>query len=226
MVVKQPPVEVAAETQESGPRMTYEEYLKWANEDLRTEWVNGEVIIQMPLKPLHQRLSEFLDRILGLFIGVFGLGVLHTAPIEVKLWADGPSREPDLLFVSNEHLDRLTPERVVGAPDLVVEIVSDDSVHRDRVDKFDQYEAAGVPEYWIIDNRPDQHRAWFYRLDTNGQYQQVAVGTDGVYRSTVLPGFWLRLDWLWSESPNELSALAEIIGPEQFAEALRRASSK
>ena len=228
MVIKEPPVKTPGteeQSQEQRLRMTYEEYLQWANEDVHAEWVNGEVIVQMPPKDLHQRIANFLDRVIGLFVTIFGLGRLYTAPFEVKLWAEGPSREPDLLFVAKEHLDRITPERVVGAPDLVVEIVSDDSVHRDRVDKFDQYEAAGVPEYWIIDNRPNQHRAWFYRLDSNGHYQQVAVDTDGIYRSTVLPDFWLRLAWLWEESPNELNALAEIIGPEPFADALRRASS-
>ena len=228
MVIKEPPVKtpgIEEQPQEQRLRMTYEEYLQWANEDVHAEWVNGEVIVQMPPKNLHQIVAEFLQFIMRGFIRKHELGFLRGAPFEVKLWEGGPSREPDLFFLAKDHLDRLTPERVVGAPDLIVEVVSDDSVHRDRVDKFDQYETAGVPEYWIIDNRPNQHRAWFYRLDSSGQYQQVAVGTDGIYRSTVLPGFWLRLAWLWEESPNELNALAEIIGPEQFAEALRRASS-
>ncbi|MER3485893.1 MAG: hypothetical protein C4345_07940, partial [Chloroflexota bacterium] len=70
------------------------------------------------------------------------------------------------------HLDRLTPERVVGPPDLIIEVVSEDSEHRDRVDKFNEYEAAGVPEYWIVDNRPQRRRAYFYRLGAEGQYWQ------------------------------------------------------
>lgn len=202
--------------------MSYEEYLAWVGEDIRAEWVNGEVIVFMPPKHWHQVLVVFLDRVMGLFVQVFDLGYLQVAPFELKIKPDGPSREPDLMFLSKAHLDRLTSERIVGPPDLIIEIISSDSVHRDRVDKFDEYEAGGVPEYWIIDNRPEQQRAWFYQLDSNGQYQAAPV-VDGIYRSAALPGFWLRVDWLWAAQPDPLRALAEIIGLERMAEALRRA---
>jgi Uma2 family endonuclease len=55
---------------------------------------------------------------------------------------DGPARQPDLLFVAREHLDRLTETRLSGPADFVVEVVSDDSVARDRADKFYEYQAA------------------------------------------------------------------------------------
>ena len=145
------------------------------------------------------------------------------APFELKITPDGNSREPDLMFLAKQHLERLTTERVVGPPDLIIEIVSDDSTHRDRVDKFDEYEAGGVLEYWIIDNRPRRQRALFFQLDDQGHYQSVPVGADGIYRSAVLPSFWLQVDWLWAEQPDVLRALAEVIGPEQMAQALRKA---
>jgi Uma2 family endonuclease len=89
------------------------------------------------------------------------------------------------------------------------------------VDKFDEYETGGVPEYWLIDNRPHRQRASFYHLDETGRYQSVPIEVDGIYKSIVLPGFWLRLAWLWAEQPDILQALAEVIGPERVAEALR-----
>ena len=204
-------------------RMTYEEFLAWADEDVHAEWKDGKVTVHIPQKPPHQILSQFLSYILGLYIRIRELGRLYVAPIEVKLWSGGPAREPDLVFVSNDHLDRVTAERIIGAPDLVVEIVSDDSVHRDRVDKLDDYETIGVSEYWIIDNRLNQNRAWFYRLDQFGQYQLVPIGPDGIFHSEIIPGFWLRLGWLWVAQPNELRALAEIVGPDEFAQAMQRA---
>ena len=100
-------------------------------------------------------------------------------------------------------------------------MVSDDSVHRDRIDKLDEYERAGVREYWVIDNRPGQQRAWFYQLGSPRIVEHIIVGVDDIYRSAVLPGFWLRQAWLWEESPDVLRAVAELIGPEQMAEALR-----
>jgi len=210
----------------SGLRMSYEEYLSWTGEDMHAEWVNGEVIVHMPPKTLHQMLMSYLDRLLGIFVTVFDLGAVHVAPFEVRLGPDGPSREPDLLFISKAHLDRLTAERVAGPPDLIVEIVSDDSAHRDRVDKFDEYEAAGVAEYWVIDNRPQRQRAWFYVRDEAGRFRPVPVGDDGLYRSVVLPGLTLRLNWLWQAQPDLLAALAQVIGPERLAEALRAAAGR
>ena len=203
--------------------MSYEEFLAWADEDTHAEWVNGEVIIDMPPLHPHQILIEFLDRLIGLFVNVFDLGQLRVAPFELKIIPEGNSREPDLMFITKQNLERLTTERVVGPPDLIIEIVSDDSTHRDRVDKFDEYEAGGVLEYWIIDNRPRRRRALFFQLDDQGHYQSVPVGADGIYCSAVLPDFWLRVDWLWAEQPDVLRALAEVIGPEQMAQALRKA---
>jgi Uma2 family endonuclease len=47
-------------------RMSYEEYLAWSDEDIRAEWVNGEVIIHMPVKPIHQIVLGFLSQLLRL----------------------------------------------------------------------------------------------------------------------------------------------------------------
>ena len=204
-------------------RMSYEEWLRWAGEDNHSEWVNGEVIIFMPPKAPHQILISFLHYLIGTFVEVMQLGRTLLSPIEVRL-PQGSAREPDLLFLRTEHLDRMTAERIVGPLDLVVEIISDESVHRDRVDKFDEYEAAGVLEYWILDNRPGRQRAQFFQLDEQGRYRLIPVEADGIYRSQVLPGFWLQVEWLWAEQPDALRAIAAVIGPEQMAAALRRAA--
>ncbi len=228
MAVKEPPVQVATpKTGETTLRMSYEEFLQWADEDVHAEWVDGEVIIEMPPQDPHQVLVTFLIQVIGFFARVSGIrGHLLAAPFEVRLWAGGPAREPDIVFVAPEHLERVTPERIVGAPDLVIEIVSDSSVRRDRVDKFDNYEKAGVREYWVLDNRPNQKRAWFYQLDADGKFRETPPDAQGIYHSAVLPDFWLRVEWLWDEEPNELRALAQVVGPERFAEALRQAQQK
>jgi Uma2 family endonuclease len=140
------------------------------------------------------------------------LGKIISAPFEVKLWPDGPSREPDLLFVSNDNLERLGEKRFDGGPDLVVEIVSAGSVREDKVRKFDEYEQAGVSEYWIIDPRQRQETAEFFQRDESGIYQPIEVDEVGVYQSYTLPGFWLNVDWLWMDPlPNHQLKLAEIV---------------
>jgi Uma2 family endonuclease len=199
-------------------RMTYEEFLAWSDEDTRAEWVDGEVIELMPPKLSHQTIASFLANLLSLFVELFKLGRIVPAPFEVRL-SDRSSREPDILFVSTDRLGQLTDECMNGAPDLVIEVVSKDSVQRDREDKFDEYEAAGVREYWIIDNRPRRRRAEFYTLDASGVFQPITV-EDGILRSKALPGFWLRIEWLWEDNPNLLKALAEIVGRDRLTEML------
>ena len=106
----------------------------------------------------------------------------------------GPGREPDLVFVTGEHGERILPDRLEGPADLVVEVGSRTSRRRDRVDKFREYEAAGVREYWLIER--EGMRAEFFGWNADGRYEALPV-EDGVFRSRVLPGFWLRIEWLW-----------------------------
>jgi Uma2 family endonuclease len=206
-------------------KATYEEYLALSHEGLRAEWVNEEIIEDMPPFDVHQRLLVFLSTLIDLFSRLNNIGVVRVAPLELRLRPDGNSREPDLMFIANEHLNRVTEQRVEGAPDLIVEIVSNESVHRDRVDKLDEYESGGVAEYWILDNRPGRNRAQFHQLSESGRYVAVEPDSEGVYHSRVLPGLWLNVDWLWEAQPNALKALAIVVGPDQMADAMRRAVS-
>jgi len=175
----------------------------------------------MPPKEPHQRVVTFLIQLMGLFIQLFQLGRLLPAPFEMRAIPDGSAREPDLLFIAHEHLDRLGQERLSGPADLVVEVISDDSVARDRADKFYEYQEAGVREYWILDSRPGRERTDFFVLDDKARYRAVPPEADGRYHSTVLSGFWLHVDWVTSaEPPAVLTALAQIVGPQKLVEAI------
>lgn len=193
-------------------RSSYADYHRQASETRITEWVDGEMITYMPPLLRHQEISVFLLNLLSAFVTAMKSGKIVAAPFEVKLWPDGPSREPDLLFVSNDNLERLGEKRFDGGPDLIVEIISTSSVREDKVRKFDEYEQAGVAEYWIIDPRRRFETAEFFVLDESGIYQPVEVDEEGVYLSRILPGFWLNVDWLWMDPlPNHQLKLAEII---------------
>src|SRR5438132_14310377 len=142
-----------AELQRSGstlPRMTYEEFLDWADEDTWAEWVDGEVIILSPASLLHQALDTFLLSVLTSFVSFRDLGIVLGPPFQMKTGPDLPGREPDVIFVAREHLDRLRDVYLDGPADLVVEIVSPDSRTRDSQDKLHEQEEGGVPEYWCL----------------------------------------------------------------------------
>lgn len=202
-------------------RMSYEEWLDWDHEGGLSEWVDGEVIQHMPTKGEHQRVVDFLNRLLGLFVRLLHLGMVRSAPFAIRALPDGPGREPDLFFLAAEHMNQLTRDELKGPADLVIEVISNDSVTRDRDEKFAEYQAGGVREYWIIDPRPQRLRADFYVLDPRGRYRPVPLGDDDIYHSTVLPNFWLNTNWLWQEDPDPLLALAEIAGAERVIAALR-----
>ncbi len=187
-------------------RMSYEEFLAWADEDTYAEWVDGEIIMMSPANDRHQDLVRFLTAVLSVFVETSAGGVIRPAPFQMRLADAG--REPDLLFVAQEHLDRLRKTYLDGPADLAVEIVSPESMGRDRGEKFYEYEAAGVREYWLID--PERERAEFYRLE-EGRYRLVEPDAEGRYHSAVLEGFWLTVDWLWQEPlPRVLDVLREL----------------
>jgi Uma2 family endonuclease len=200
-------------------QMSYEQFLAWAGEDTHAEWLNGEVIVFMTAKDDHQNTVELLFTLLTLFARLLGLGKVRVAPFEMRL--SQSSREPDILFVSVRNLNRITASRVQGPADLVVEIVSDDSVNRDRQQKFKEYREAGVPEYWIVDPRPGKLRADFYYLDEEGNYDLFATEDDEKVESRVVEGFWLRPSWLWQAGElDPFLAFCEIRGlsPEKAQE--------
>ena len=197
--------------QEQRLTMSYEAFLEWSDEGTHAEWVDGEIIVFMPPTLIHQRVSFLLATLLSFYARFKNLGEVFTAPVEMRLWPGRSSREPDILFVAREHQDRLTTERLEGAADLVVELVSDSSVGRDRADKFYEYQEAGIPEYWIVDPRPGKQRVDLFRLTSQGTYQAVLPDASGHYHAGVLPGFWFDPDWLWQEPlPDPVTLLARI----------------
>lgn len=190
--------------------MSFEEFLAWGDEDTWAEWVDGEVIVLSPAGTKHQTIMLFLAETLNNFVLMRKLGRVLTAPFLVRL--PDPvrrGREPDIIFIRQENVTRLHPTYFAGAPDLVVEITSPESLARDREEKFAEYEKAGVGEYWLID--PDKEEAEFYRLADNGRYHLVSARREGIYRSHVIPGFWLQIEWLWADPPLAgIEALAQL----------------
>jgi Uma2 family endonuclease len=181
-------------------KISYEQFLEWLDEDTWAEWVDGEVQLMSPVSSEHQEVGSFLIALLKLYVTYRQLGVVRYEPFQMKTGADLPGRSPDILFVSNARRHLLRRTYLDGAADLVVEIVSAESEQRDRVQKFSEYERGGVREYWLID--PERRQAEFYVLGEEGKYALQMKGEQGVYHSTVLEGFWLRVEWLWQLPPE------------------------
>jgi Uma2 family endonuclease len=190
-------------------RMTWDEYLAWDFEEYRAEWVDGEVVLMPPVRADHQFIVQFLYEILIGYVRPRRLGRILLDRMLMKLASRPSGREPDLMFFTTEHADRLKDTYFDGPADLAVEIVSPESDERDRSIKFREYEAGGVPEYWLID--PIRRQAYFYVLGEDGRYRLATISPDGVYTSRAVSGFRLNVDWLWRVPlPDPAEALAEL----------------
>jgi len=201
----------------AGP-VSFDAFLEWMDEDTHAELVDGEIVMASPTSVEHQDIRDFLLGIMGLYLVVHPLGKLLSAPFIIRIPSHLNGREPDILFVKSEHLSRLKPTFLDGPADLVVEITSPESYARDRGAKFVEYEASGIPEYWLID--PLRQVAEFYHLDPDGRYRSAALDTDGRYFSGVLDGFWLKPDWLWQRPLPDISWAAAHIGGAPYARAI------
>ena len=184
--------------------MTYEQFLSDPTVEPHSEWLDGEVIPMPPLHVAQAYEDMFLATIVNLYVDLKQLGVVLREPFQMKLAAGLPGRAPDLIFVANRHRRRIRGTFLAGPADLVVEIVSPESQTRDRVHKFAEYEAGGVPEYWLVD--PDRRTAYFFRRTRAGKYKPVKVGADGTYHSKAVAGFWLKVGWLW-QRPSTMDVL-------------------
>ncbi len=189
-------------------RMTEEEFVAWCDEDTKAEWIDGEVIVASPASLVHVRYASFLLQIMAALARQHDLGEVLGPEFQVRLASQHRRRVPDVLFVAKERADILKANHVEGAPDLVIEIVSPDSLARDWREKYLEYEAAGASEYWIID--PMSRRVEVYALGEDGKYARLRK-KDRALHSTVLKGFYLKPDWLWQEPlPNPLEILKEL----------------
>jgi Uma2 family endonuclease len=189
-------------------QMTEDEYVSWVlATNANAEWVDGEVVMMSPANIIHQDLEGWLLSVLRMYCGERGLGtVLHN--VLVRLSRRRRFRIPDILFVAKDREGIIEPTMLRAPPDMVVEIVSPDSVSRDWRDKYTEYEEFGIRECWIID--PQAQSFEVYLLDSTGKYQQIKV-TDGEVYSNVIPGFWVKSEWFAPATRvSELEALRQL----------------
>lgn len=175
---------------------------------MRVEWVNGVVIEMASIGDRHDALNRFLENMLEYLLELTGGGRVCQDPMVMKI-PGVSSRAPDLLVLLPEHVDRLQTNIVIGAADLVIEIVSPGSWRTDSVEKFREYETGGVPEYWILD--PEYQTAFFYQLNpVTKQYERIAP-VEGIYQSKMLPKLRLNVAWLWRDPLPGVAERIELV---------------
>ncbi|MFV9506775.1 MAG: Uma2 family endonuclease [Oscillochloridaceae bacterium umkhey_bin13] len=129
---------------------TIADYERLPDDGLRYELINGGLRMTPAPNLAHQTTSGVLFYHLHQLIQLPGLGRVFAAPVDVEL---GPATivQPDLVVILHGGLAQLSEQRIIGPPDLIIEITSPSTASYDRREKRDLYASVGVREYWIAD---------------------------------------------------------------------------
>ncbi len=167
--------------------ITYADYRELDTDDcLWYELLHGELVKKSAPSPRHQSASMNLSSLMHTFAKQQRLGAVYCAPIDVFV-DEYNAPQPDILFIANANKHIVTHDGIMGAPDLVVEILSPSSIRYDRGMKQRLYQRLGVQEYWILD--PKNSSIEVYRL-IEGMYDLVSFAVErGTVDSIALSGF-------------------------------------
>jgi len=192
-----------------GVRMSEAQFEKWSDGDIRAEWIDGEVILLSPANIPHVDLNLWLAGLIREVVDAEECGRVLGVETQVRLQAVKQRRNPDVVFVSHLRQQIIKQTYIDGPPDLVMEIVSPDSVVRDWREKFNAYEKSGVREYWVID--PVNKRVEVYTLGKNGKYTLLKE-SDGRITSKVIRKLSIRPNWLWESPLPKIAKVLKEIG--------------
>jgi len=187
-------------------RVSPEEYLEHYAAT-HHEWVEGVVIRMSPASKTHNLIISFLHDVLRAYLNLNPIGEVMI--INFVMQIGNSFRESDLMVIQNENTGQFTDTAMIGAADICIEVVSPESVARDYGDKFREYEAAGVREYWIID--PLRQQALFYRLQGSGHYELFLPDSNGNYQPQTLPKLSLHIPTLWQDPLPDIFQVTALV---------------
>jgi Uma2 family endonuclease len=171
--------------------LTYADYAAIPADGLRHEIIDGEHIVNPAPNLYHQHVSRHLQFQLLMEIELKGHGVVINAPVDLQL-SQHDIVQPDLVFVSIARSKIMTPAKIKGIPDLVVEILSPTNSKHDTFVKRMLYQRSGIPEYWIVD---PEDQTVLQLVFENGNYREVACQSEIVM--TIAPFARIDLSRIW-----------------------------
>ena len=175
---------------------TYEDYKRLPEDGRRYEIIEGVLYTAAAPNFDHQYTVGEIFAALRAHIREHRLGIVISAPFEVRLPGVARVVQPDVLFITSKRTPRRGAVRFTGAPALIVEVLSRSTARTDKVVKFTAYERAGVREYWLVD--PRTRSVEVYSLSEKGAYEMSGQYTPGeTVTSTVLSDLALPVDDLF-----------------------------
>ena len=181
---------------------TYADYLKWTIDE-RLELIKGKIFRMSPApNRRHQHYTGHLFRKLGNFLERKSCQV-YIAPFDVRLPRKSNEDkdvitvvQPDICVVCDP--SKLDDKGCIGAPDIMVEVLSPGNSKKELRNKYEVYEESGVKEYWIVSPQDEYFLA--YRLNEAGKYVPSRLMAEGdMYETPILPGFILNIGELFAD---------------------------
>jgi Uma2 family endonuclease len=168
--------------------LTYDDYVQFPDDGKRHEVIEGDHYMTPAPRRKHQRASGRLFVALTGFVAPRRLGEVFATPFDVVL-SDENVVQPDLLFVSAARAAIVTEDNIQGAPDLIIEILSESSRKKDEVTKRKLYERFGVLEYWVVDPELELVKIFKLAQQKYGRAVELSKETNDVLTTELLPGF-------------------------------------
>jgi Uma2 family endonuclease len=169
-------------------KQTYDDYLKTPMGG-KYQLIDGEIIEMTSPTPSHQDTVLTLGMLLKKFANENKLGKVFIAPLDIYL-GENETYQPDVFFISKERESIIGEKKIEGAPDLVIEVLSESTAYYDLKKKKAVYEKSGVSEYWIVD--PEEKNIEIYENSTSGFQKIALVESSKTYTSKKLTGFILK----------------------------------
>lgn len=176
---------------------TYADYMRWTIEE-RVELIKGKIFRMSPAPMnIHQSAVGNVFGILWTYLKGKTCEV-RTAPYDVRLYRKSKKDEDILTVVQPDVCVICDPAKIdvrgcIGAPDIVVEVLSHSNTKKELKNKYEVYEESGVKEYWLV--HPSDKTLFRYILGINGKYTPDALyASDDIITTSVLPGLELKLE--------------------------------
>ncbi len=202
-----PAVLSVLQQQWSDEQQRREQFYQDMTEEQKTEFIEGDMIVHSPARNRHIQVTQWIFMLLDTYVRLRKLGEVKVEKCLVVFPRN--DYEPDIVFFSDEKARCFEWGTLkFPVPDLIVEVLSESTEHRDRGVKFIDYAVNGVGEYWIVDADRGVIEQYLLR---ESEYELAMKSATGLLKSTVITGFEADIEAFFDSQKN-LKAMQRLFG--------------